>query len=112
MFVARCGLLAISAVALGMAQTGAPALTIVTPPQLLPAAAGLQYSVSLGAAGGSPPYVWSLSPLLSNNLPAGMTLSSRGNLEGAPSGAGTFTFTLTVADSGSTTVTQAFTLVV
>ena len=41
MFVPRCGLLAISAVVLGMAQTGTPALTIVTPPQLLPAAAGL-----------------------------------------------------------------------
>ncbi len=111
MLVSRCVLLAILAVALGMAQTSA--LTIVTPPQLLPAAAGLQYSASLAASGGSPPYLWSLSPTpANNNLPSGMTLSSRGGLEGVPGAAGTFTFNLIVTDNNSTAISQTFSLTV
>jgi uncharacterized protein (TIGR03437 family) len=76
--------------------------------QLLPnATAGVNYSFSLSATGGTPPYSWE-----SNNLPAGLTLNaSTGILSGMPSSAGAYSFPVTLSDtSGSTN--QTFTLTV
>jgi len=84
----------------------------VTTTSPLPAArAGVAYSATLAAKGGTAPYVWSLS---AGTLPAGLTLSKAGVVSGTPTTAGTFSFTAKVSDSTSPTVTakKALTIVV
>jgi sugar lactone lactonase YvrE len=57
---------------------------------------GTAYSQKLGAAGGAPPYSWSLA---TGKLPAGLTLNpSTGAITGTPTTAGTFSFTVKVTD--------------
>jgi hypothetical protein len=88
--------------------TTAAGLIITTAPILAPATVGLQYGQSLDAAGGRPPYVWSIS---SGGLPAGVTLNpATGALAGAPSGAGAFQFTVDVSDSLARQATKHFNL--
>jgi len=83
-------------------------LTVTTAPALPGGTAGVLYSQSLGAAGGTPPYVWSVA---SGSPPAGLTLNpSTGVLSGSPSAAGSFSFTIQVADSASVTATRLFTV--
>ncbi len=53
------------------------------------------YSVSLTAAGGTAPYTWSL---VAGALPPGLTISAN-QLQGTPTSASTYYFTLQVADS-------------
>ncbi len=53
-----------------------------------------QYSVQLTATGATQPYQWSVS---GGALPAGIGLSSAGLLSGTPSGAGNFSFGVTVS---------------
>ena len=60
------------------------------------------YSASLGAAGGSGSYVWTLA---SGVLPPGLNLSPEGTLSGVPTTAGTYAFTLRVADAANTAIT-------
>ena len=62
------------------------------------------YSAPLVATGGTSPYTWSL---LSGTLPPGLTLSSGGIIAGTPTVAGTFTFTVGVADSSPTPATAS-----
>jgi uncharacterized protein (TIGR03437 family) len=57
-------------------------------------------STTLQAAGGNPPYTWTVS---AGALPAGMTLNSAGVLSGTPSASGPFSFTAKVADSSTPT---------
>ncbi len=59
---------------------------------------GVGYSANLTASGGTPSYAWSV---LSGQLPAGLSLSGTGTISGTPTTAGTFGFTLQVADSGT-----------
>jgi hypothetical protein len=60
---------------------------------------GSSYSKQIVAAGGTAPYSFSVT---SGSLPSGLTLSPSGLLSGSPTaGPGTWTFTVTVADSGS-----------
>ncbi len=54
------------------------------------------YSATLTAVGGATPYTWSLA---SGNLPAGVTLSSSGQVSGTPTASGNFFFTVQVTDS-------------
>ena len=54
--------------------------------------------VALTATGGVAPYTWTLT---SGALPAGLTLGSDGSVSGTPTSAGSFTFTIQAADSGS-----------
>lgn len=64
---------------------------------------GIPYSSSLVAAGGVPPYTYSIA---SGSLPPGLTLNpATGAITGIPSSAGTFAFTAKVVDSASTTTT-------
>jgi hypothetical protein len=76
----------------------APLLTITT--TSLPAAVvNVSYSVTLQAAGGNPPYTWSIA---SGRLPAGMTLDpSSGLISGAPFFTSSTAITFKVTDSGS-----------
>src|SRR6185369_14476885 len=86
--------------------TTAAGLIITTAPVLAPATVGLQYGQSLDAAGGRPPYVWSIS---SGGLPAGITLNAAtGALGGIPSAAGAFQFTVDVSDSLARKATKHF----
>ncbi len=83
-------------------------LTITTAPGLPNGIIGLAYSATLSAAGGTPPYTWSVSI---GSLPTGLTLnSSTGAITGPPSSAGSFKFTVQVTDSASVTATKQFTL--
>ena len=57
---------------------------------------GSSYFGSLSAAGGTGPYNWSVQ---GGSLPAGLTLTSDGQLEGVPTGQGSFNVTFQVTDS-------------
>ena len=79
-----------------------PPLTVAT--SLLPV--GVQsaaYSANLVAADGTAPYSWSLQ---SGALPAGLALSSSGQISGTPTTTGTDTFTVQVIDSSSQTASR------
>jgi hypothetical protein len=82
---------------------------ITTWPVLPTAAVGAGYSQALSAAGGAPPYAWSVA---SGTLPAGFTLSSAGVISGAPTTAEASTFGITVTDSAAATASQTFSLTV
>jgi len=89
------------------------ALTVLPPPleirttDLPSATAGKAYSVTLSAAGGEPPYQWSL---VGGSLPPGVNLSNEGVMAGTPSATGSFRITVRVTDSQSATATRTFTL--
>lgn len=57
---------------------------------------GANYSQQISAVNGTTPYSW---VLLSGSLPAGLSLSSGGLVSGAPTTAGTSSFTVEVTDS-------------
>lgn len=63
---------------------------------------GVAYTANLQAAGGVPPYTWSL---LSGELPSGLNLSQAGVISGTPSSSGTSMFSMQVADSESSAQT-------
>ena len=75
-----------------------PALAISTPSSLPPGIAGIAYSQTLAATGGTPPLSWAKT---SGDLPPGVSLSSDGSVTGTPTSAGSFNFTATVADNSS-----------
>jgi hypothetical protein len=80
-----------------------PPLTITTtslPNGVLYSAGKVKYSQTLQAAGGNPPYKWSL---YSGSLPSGLKLKSSGVIEGKASFAGTFTFQVQVVDQKTKT---------
>jgi hypothetical protein len=88
--------------------TVASALIITT--SSLPAGTlGGAYSQSLTAAGGTPPYTWSLSI---GPLPGGLALSSAGSITGTANAAGTFSFTIEVTDSAGATATKQLSITV
>ena len=75
---------------------------IITTETAPPAPFSAAYSFSLAATGGTQPYTWSLA---SGNLPAGLTLSGAGTISGTATAAGTFNFTVQVADSANPPIT-------
>ena len=82
----------------------------ITAPAMLPTAAmGSAYTTTLGAAGGTPPYTWTLA---GGALSAGLTLAPAGTINGMPTAAGGASFTLRVTDAAGQSVTQACTLMV
>jgi len=78
--------------------------------QLTPGSVGASYAVGVFADGGVPPYRWSLAV---GQLPPGLALTtSPGRITGTPTTAGTFTFTLRVADNGGQQATRQFSITV
>lgn len=69
---------------------------------------GAPYSQTLQAAGGTAAYTWTLE---SGALPAGLTLSSTGDVTGTPTTVATSNFTVGVS-SGTASASRAFTIVV
>ena len=87
----------------------ASALTVTTVPPLFTGTAGVAYAQTFSAAGGTPPYRWSIS----SGDAGGLTLdSASGTLQGTPQKVGTFSFTVQVADNAGGTATQAFSVVI
>jgi hypothetical protein len=73
--------------------------------------AGVAYSQGLAAAGGQPPYTWTLAPG-SAPLPSGLTISSAGVVQGTPDTPGTYTFIVRMTDAGARTVDSPVTVII
>jgi len=74
-------------------------------------AAGMRsvaYNQTLAASGGTQPYSWTL--VSGSSLPAGLVLSTGGLISGTPTGSGTTSFTVQVADSSNPVQTATKTL--
>ena len=80
-------------------------LTIVTP-GLPQAIIGMPYSVTLKAAGGTPPHTWSIPQ---GSFPTGLDLDPlSGVIQGNPSQAGTSVFIIQATDSSSPPMSVAY----
>lgn len=84
-------------------------LVINTSTTLPAGVSGTAYSTSFSASGGTGPYTWAVT---SGSLPAGLALSSSGNLNGTPTTSGTSQFTVTVTDSVGNSNSGVFTLTI
>jgi hypothetical protein len=84
------------------------AISTISLPSVAQSAA---YNQGLAANGGTAPYSWSL---VSGALPAGVTLSSSGQITGTPITTGTSSFTIQVTDSSNSvqTATRALSITV
>ena len=76
------------------------ALIISTASPLPSGVPNVPYTQTLNAAGGMAPYTWNVVAG-SGNLPAGLTLSTGGQISGTPTTAGTSNFTIRAFDSSS-----------
>src|SRR5260370_116506 len=84
------------------------ASTINIQPTSLPdGQVAVAYSQTLQATGGKSPYQWSLA---SGALPAGLALSSGGQISGTPTASGTANFTIKATDSNAASGTQALSI--
>jgi Bacterial Ig-like domain/Calx-beta domain len=84
---------------LGWLVVNAPVISF-TPLTLPPARAGVSYSQSLSASGGTAPYGQFV--ITAGALPAGLTLSTSGTISGIPTASdGNFDFTVTAQDSST-----------
>ena len=93
-------------VSLTVNATAAPTISTVS----LPAGAvNTAYSQTLAATGGTTPYSWSVS---SGTLPAGLSLSAAGVLDGMPTAEGTSSFTVRVAGANSASSTKDFSVTI
>ena len=81
----------------------------ITPLTLPNGFLGVHYSQSLTASGSAPPYTFTVS---SGTLPPGLSLSSGGVLSGTPATAGTFNFTVNVADAQGCMGTKVYPLTI
>jgi hypothetical protein len=99
----------------GATGTKAMTLKLATPTLLVTSFAlstatiGVSYQQTLGVTGGTGPYTYSL---VDGVLPAGLALAADGKLSGAPTTAGTSTFTVLIVDANGVTARQSFRLVV
>lgn len=85
-----------------------PSSLAITTLTLPPGSPGVAYTAQLQAAGGVPPYSWSV---LGGNFPPGLALdAATGALSGTPSAAGSFTFTVHVQDSTQKTAARTYTV--
>ena len=80
----------------GSATTTPPAALSIPYPGIDPGILGVAYSKTYVAAGGVPPYTWSIP---AGNPAPGMSLSSAGVLGGTPTAGGDFQFQMRVTDS-------------
>ncbi|MEB2362287.1 MAG: putative Ig domain-containing protein [Bryobacteraceae bacterium] len=81
-----------------------PGITISPLP---PGEVGRDYSATLTATGGEPPYSWSL---VGGLLPSGLNLSPGGAVTGVPTRQGVFAFTIQVSDVNNRQASRDFTV--
>jgi hypothetical protein len=86
-----------------------PPLVITNSSPLPNGTATVSYSYNLNASGGTQPYSWGLA---SGSLPAGLSLSSGGQITGTPSTPGTSQFVIFVTDSAQVTARAQFSLTI
>jgi gliding motility-associated-like protein/uncharacterized repeat protein (TIGR01451 family) len=75
----------------------APTITLA-PATLQAATVSTAYSQSITASGGTAPYTYGVT---TGTLPAGLVLSSTGNISGIPTAGGSFNFTVTATDAST-----------
>jgi glucose/arabinose dehydrogenase len=85
-----------------------PAVTI-TPATLPGGTAGIGYSQTLAAAGGTPNYSYTLE---AGALPAGLSLSGGGGLTGVPAATGAFSFTIRATDANGCFGERSYAIVI
>ena len=86
------------------------AFTPVISTTALPAGAvSVAYTQALAATAGNPPYSWSVN---SGTLPTGLSLNNSGTISGIPVAAGTWTFTIGVSDSYSSSASETLSLII
>jgi hypothetical protein len=90
-------------------QSLAPAIVTGTP--LYSATLGSSYLQALSAAGGAPPYTWSLVGG-SGSPPPGISFTAEGRLAGKPSAAGTFNFTVRLSDAAARATQKSISITV
>ena len=105
MFSGRVGRAALLAALTAGATFAQGTLTITTGSQLLPAQAGIPYSVTFNATGGTAPYTWSFL----GSLPLGLQLNSN-VLSGTPATNAQSIITIRVADSAGAVTSANFNL--
>jgi hypothetical protein len=86
-----------------------PLALFIATSSLLDGDKGIAYSQTLMAAGGLPPYTWSLA---SGTLPTGLSLSSAGSIAGTPTAIGDFDFTVRAVDQQAHSATRALSITV
>ena len=85
-------------------------LTITTAPVLPSDSVGVNYTVTLSAAGGRAPYTFAVT---SGGLPGGLLLDAKsGSIFGSPTASGSFGFTVTVTDTASNTSSKQFSIAI
>ncbi len=85
-------------------------LVFNSPSQLPSGTRGQSYAVGVFADGGTTPYSWTRT---AGSLPPGLNLqASPGRISGTPTTAGTFSFTLRVADSGGQSLSGTFSITI
>ena len=87
--------------------TIAPSALTITTSSLPSGALTSAYLSGFNAAGGTPPYTWSVS-----GTPDGIAFSSAGIIRGTPTVAGTFPLIATVKDSAGGTVSKTVSLII
>ncbi len=78
---------------------------LITTTTLASGAVGTLYSTSIAATGGTTPYVFAVT---GGSLPSGLGLSSTGSLAGTPAVAGSYSFSVSVADAKGQTAVSSF----
>jgi len=88
---------------------GACGIITLAPDSLPTMAQGTPFTQRIVASGGSAPYSFEVT---AGTLPDGIVLSNEGVLSGTPSGAGSFTFTITATDASGCSGEVTYTVVV
>ena len=91
--------------------SGGPSPLSITTTSLPGGTVGSGYAQTVLASGGTPPYSWSLVQG-QGVLPPGLSLAAGGAISGTPTTAGTYNFTVRVADSASASAQKALSIVV
>ena len=97
--------------ALTIAVTAPPVPPVeITTSSLPPATKGVAVNQQLNAAGGKPPYSWSVT---AGALPAGLSLAAAtGIISGTPNATGEFSFSVTASDAESRTASKPLSITV